>query len=230
MSLELTGIVGVVFDLDDTLYPERNFAYSGFAAVAEWLRARFTCPADPAQRLRAMFDQGRRGRLFDELLAEWQCHAAPAWVPQMVECFRAHEPALRLYEDARGAIERWKGNFRLGLITDGLLATQQRKLSALRLAEYLDPIICTDVWGRAYWKPHPRAFEEIERAWGCTGRECVYMADNAARDFVAPNQLGWRTVQISRPGGEYCQVSPAPRGEPQFKVDSLDVIHLIATA
>ena len=36
----------VAFDLDDTLYPEREYAFSGFAAVAEAFEQRLGEPAE----------------------------------------------------------------------------------------------------------------------------------------------------------------------------------------
>ena len=34
----------VVFELDDTLYPERQFVLSGFRAVDDWLKAKYRVP------------------------------------------------------------------------------------------------------------------------------------------------------------------------------------------
>ena len=33
------------------------------------------------------------------------------------------------------------------------------------------------------------------------------MADNPAKDFVSPRQLGWRTVRIRRTGGLHAEVA-----------------------
>ena len=33
------------------------------------------------------------------------------------------------------------------------------------------------------------------------------MADNPAKDFVAPHRLGWRTVRVRRAGGLHADVS-----------------------
>ena len=226
MAVTLTGIRGVVFDLDDTLYPEQDYALSGLRAAGEWLETQIPCPADPKARLIEMFQEGRRGRLFNELLDEWGCLTAGELVPRLVACYREHVPELRLHADARRALNRWSGRFRLGLITDGTLIAQERKIEALRLTELLDPIICTDQWGAPFWKPHPRAFQEIEKAWELTGPECVYLADNPAKDFVAPNRLGWHSVQVQRSGGEYTGVSAPTGGEPEARAASMDEVEL----
>jgi putative hydrolase of the HAD superfamily len=226
MAVTLTGIRGVVFDLDDTLFPEREFVLSGLRAAGDWLRSQVDCPVDPARRLQELFDSGRRERLFDHLLAEWGCPDAERLLPGMVACYREHPAAIKLYPDAQRAIDRWRGLFRLGVITDGPLAAQRGKLEALRLAAHADPLICTDQWGTAFWKPHARAFEEIERVWALAGPCCVYIGDNPTKDFVAPNRLGWHTIQISRPIGEYRNVDTAPGGEPAHHIESFDEVDL----
>jgi putative hydrolase of the HAD superfamily len=53
------------------------------------------------------------------------------------------------------------------------------------------------------------------------GLQYIYIADNPAKDFVAPNLLGWKTVQILRPEGQYQSVSAALNGEAQIILTDL---------
>ena len=63
----------VVFDLDDTLYAERDYVLSGMGAVAAWVEAELGSGADEAfAELVALFDQGVRGRVFDLWLQDQQ--------------------------------------------------------------------------------------------------------------------------------------------------------------
>ncbi len=221
MAIELASIHVVVFDLDDTLYPERSYAFSGFDAAAVWLRARYQCPFEPAGRMRALFDTEHRPCVFDQVLRELGIEPTPGLVRDLVGVYRTHRPQIDLFRDAREVLTRWRGHFLLGLISDGHLRSQQNKVQALGLADRLDRIILTDSWGSAFWKPHPRAFEELEQAWGWRESACVYVADNAEKDFVAPRKLGWRTIQIRRPGAIYADASPPAGGESDFRVASL---------
>ena len=52
-----------VFDLDDTLYPERDFVRSGFLAVDEQVRARLGREGF-LKTARARFERGERGKIF----------------------------------------------------------------------------------------------------------------------------------------------------------------------
>ncbi len=229
--VRIPGIKAVVFDLDDTLYPEKSFVFSGFRAVAAWLRRRVICPFDPAERMCFLFEQGARGHIFDRVLAEMNCTDADTLVPLMVECYRAHRPEISLFEDGKRALERWRAEFHLALISDGPLVMQQNKVDALGLPDRLDLIILTDQWGREFWKPHPRAFEVVQTTWGLDGEACLYIADNVEKDFFSPLRLGWRTVRICREGAIYDKSSydksrPDLAGRPEFEVTTFGEIDL----
>ncbi len=224
--VRIPGIKAVVFDLDDTLYPEKSFVFSGFEAVAAWLRRKVTCPFDPAARMRSLFEQGARGHIFDQVLDEMHCANADMLIPLMVECYRTHRPRINLFEDADRALLRWRAGFHLALISDGPLAMQQNKVEALGLANRLDLIILTDQWGREFWKPHPRAFETIQKTWGLDGAACLYIADNVEKDFLSPVRLGWRTVRICRKGGIYEKPRTDFADRAEFDVTVLDEIDL----
>ncbi|MEP0843492.1 MAG: HAD family hydrolase [Phycisphaerae bacterium] len=224
--VRLSGIHAVVLDLDDTLYPERAYAFSGFRAVGAWLRERLVCGVDPGARMCELYDGGERGRVFNRLLAEIGCDEADRLVPEMLRCYREHWPAVDLFADARAALEAWHGRFRLGLISDGPLPSQQRKVEALTLQRWFDTIILTDEWGREYWKPHLRAFRETENRLNCCGPHVVYIADNCGKDFLGPRRLGWRTVWVSRPGGLYRDVAAPAGGEPECRIESFAQLDL----
>lgn len=225
--IELSGVAAVVLDLDDTLFPESQYRRSGFEAVAGWLAERLEVGPGLAERMQAIDQTGNRQRVFDEVLAQIGAGArAEELVPQMLACYRAHCPSLALFADAERAIQRWAGVFFTALISDGPEVMQRRKVDALGLWGRLDLVILTDRWGREFWKPHPRAFEEVESACGRNGPACVYIADNCTKDFLAPAKLGWRTVRVCRPGGVYANAVAPAGGTAEFTVPDLDCIKL----
>ena len=198
----------VTFDLDDTLYLERDFAFSGFDAVAAHLGA-----DGFAATCRALFDSPHRAAIFNEALRR---HGVSAEVPDLVAVYRDHAPQIALCPDAARYLQR--GGF--GLITDGPERTQRAKIAALGLARFCDQIIPTGQWPAGFGKPHPRAYQAIMDA--ADGRRCVYVADNAAKDFVTPNRMGWLTVQILRPGRVHDGQPPDADHAAQAVIDSLD--------
>jgi putative hydrolase of the HAD superfamily len=209
----------IVFDLDDTLFPERDFVRSGFRAVARHpALASAEKFDDTAWHL---FETGRRNDIFNVALETLEIPCTPRLLQELLDVYRGHRPDIELFDDAKWAIERFSSTHRLGALSDGFHETQKRKVEALRLERLLDPIIYSDAFGRDAWKPSPKPYLEFMKAAGCDGSECCYVGDNAAKDFVSANQLGWTSVHIVRPGGEYAGNSAPPQGEPHWQIASL---------
>jgi len=197
----MSAIQCIVFDLDDTLYLERDYAFSGFDAVAERFADEIGAEFDVAARCRELFDTDDRTRVFTAILREAGTPEPDALLPKLINAFRNHAPRIALCSDADEALTRLAERYKLALISDGYLAAQRAKVKALGLASRIEMIILTDQWGREFWKPHPRAFETVANHFNVDHRDCVYVADNPTKDFVAPDALGWTTVMIRREQG-----------------------------
>jgi putative hydrolase of the HAD superfamily len=104
-----------------------------------------------------------------------------------------------LADDAKESLATLSSMASIAVISDGPIASQSRKVDALGLRRFADPLILTEIMGSAFRKPHPRAFRQVEKSR--PARLHVYVADNPLKDFTAPKQLGWTTVRVRRPGG-----------------------------
>lgn len=199
---------GVVFDLDDTLLPEAEYVRSGMRAVGLFCAQRLAesapgpCAQDLSAFLLAEFGAGVRGNSFDRLLAAFPVLACAGLTTQeLVDAYRTHRPEVSLppvWQELFACLQA--SGVRLGVISDGPLAAQSAKAEALGLSRFCDPVILTDRWGREFWKPHERAYRVIEEAWGLPAAALWYIGDNPAKDFIAPNRLGWNTLRLRLPG------------------------------
>ena len=188
----------VVFDIDDTLYLERDYVRSGFRAVGESARALGI--SDFADRSWRLFEAGVRGSIFDDVLTESGVYPERALVRALVDVYRSHEPAIEMLPDAADAVRRLRGRVALASLSDGPLESQRAKARALQVGEWAEVAVFTAALGAGFGKPDPRAFELIERRVGCGASGCVYVADNPAKDFAGPRGRGWRTVRVRRQG------------------------------
>jgi putative hydrolase of the HAD superfamily len=211
----------IVFDLDDTLYLERDFVRSGLRRVGRLVEAEL-CLVRFAERCEALFESGERRRIFDRALEESGVPAEAGLVARLVEAYRTHEPEISLAPDAKNYFGDGATRARFAIITDGDARTQTNKVTALGLNEKVRHVRCTGTWGRNYWKPHPRAFREIEALSTVPADRHVYVADNPGKDFLAPNKLGWRTVQIERAGRIHTEPASTPDHAPWTQISSLD--------
>ncbi|KQX27792.1 MULTISPECIES: HAD family hydrolase [unclassified Ensifer] len=210
----------LVFDLDDTLYLERDFALSGFKAADAWL-ANHIGAEGFAGFCEAAAASGQSGRVFDTALAAMGIAVNEVLVTQLVGVYRGHRPEIALADDARRYLERARAG-RRAIITDGPAATQQAKVKALGLEALVDRVIFTDLWGREFWKPHARAYEAIE-AWAeLTPDNLVYVADNPVKDFVTPRRRGWKTVMVAREERVHRIAAPHEAHQADRRISDLD--------
>lgn len=201
-------IRGIVFDLDDTLYLERDYVRSGFDHVARMLAT----PAHNAAALNAWldaaFEAGVRGDTFNRLLIAYPELAPTTSVTELINAYRSHRPAIRLGTDTEGLLDRLRGQVRLGVLSDGPLASQQAKAQALGLERWFDPIVLTAA-RPGFAKPATAGFSWIASAWQLAAGELAYLADNPAKDFRGPRSLGWRTIRVRIPGQNTDHLEPA---------------------
>lgn len=61
------------------------------------------------------------------------------------------------------------------------------------------------------------------------GGPLIYVGDNAQKDFIAPNAMGWITVQVVRDGGIHDRDKMAPGGMPQHRIHSLTELMALVT-
>lgn len=210
----------VVFDLDDTLYPEGAFVRSALAAAGRHAAETWGLRGTGVEALR-LFDVGQRQRIFQAAhAAAGHGELSDERAGELLKVYREHRPeSLPWFPDARAAIEQLHGKSPLELISDGYLPTQAHKFAALGAGIWIPNPVFTESLGREHWKPSPRAFELVMQRH--PGADFVYVADNPAKDFVAPRALGWQSIRIRRPEGVYCDVEPHPAGVPDRTIESL---------
>jgi carbamoyl-phosphate synthase large subunit len=213
----------IIFDMDDTLYPEADFVRSGHRAVAERVWQDLSVDIEP--ELRRRFAVGQRGDLMSAALVALGIKVTADYVARvLVPVYREHSPIIRPYVETVPVLtELRKRGYRLALLSDGVATVQRRKLDALGLDKFFDEVVITDEIGRDAWKPSTTGFERILDALGVCGQEAMYVADNPCKDFYGPHQLSMRTARIVRPGTEHCaSLAPSPENQPQCTIFALD--------
>lgn len=195
--------VCVVFDIDDTLYLERDYVRSGFEEVGRWV-AEWLHLDNFAERCWNRFLEGARQSIFNDVLSEIGISPNPQLISSLVEMYRCHQPAISLADDARATLHELHGQFPISVISDGPVNSQTRKVQQLGLCQIAAPVILTEIFGLPCRKPSAWAFKEVQRLR--LAEAFVYIGDNPLKDFCAPKQLGWLTVRVNRPGALHHEV------------------------
>ena len=210
----MRALAAVAFDLDDTLYPERDFVRSGYRAVAEWAEAHLGLGAPIVQaELDALFAAGIRREVFNLWLEERGLDPA-RWVHDMVSVYREHSPHISMFADAAALLEVLESRgVRRGVITEGFRTVQESKLRALGLADAFEVVVIGGEEARERWKPSRAPFEEWLQRMKVHAEESCYIGDNPAKDFRGARETGMRTMRVRRAEGLHAREEPPTPGD-----------------
>ena len=194
-------ITTIAFDLDDTLYDEIEYCKSGFASVAEFLA---NLPETPTAKcifdaFWKQFTTGNHTKTFNAALEELGIAYDDKFISELIKAYRNHIPKITLPQDCKDVLCQLSNKYTLALLTDGFLPAQQLKVQSLGIEKYFNCIIYTEQLGRNYWKPSPVGFEKLMETLNAKPETIAYVADNEKKDFIAPNKLGFLTIQLIRP-------------------------------
>ena len=193
----------ILFDLDDTLYDEKDYVYSGFKAVCN----KFPVFKDSYSFLESNFNAKKKP--FNELFSEKNIDN-PELFYKVLKTYQTHNPSIRLKEETKEMLENLKLNeYKIGLITDGRVVGQKNKINSLGLEQIFDEIIITDeLAGKNgnvdfFRKPNRIAFQIMKSRFNIDYTEMVYIGDNCKKDSVAPMQLGMDYFYFNNKEGLY---------------------------
>jgi putative hydrolase of the HAD superfamily len=220
----------ILFDLDNTLYPESEFIKSGFRATSRFLSLRYgICEERAFNRMLEIFQRDGRGKVFDRLLEDLGLYSATR--VKMLTCvYRAHAPEVRLYDDVLPNLENLRRHrFRLGLITDGHAFVQHSKITALGLNGVFDTVVYTDLVGRECWKPSTIPYEICLEQLDVPPSESAYVGDDVSKDFIAPNALGMISIKMERPASIPTMAAMGTdQGSPRFIINGFgEILRLV---
>ena len=213
-------IKAIVFDMDDTLYKEKDYVVSGFKAVDDWIKVNHkkTEFYNIAMRL---FNSGERKLVFNKTLEKLNIDYDEKLIGNLIEQYRIHKPDIQLLDEADWVLNNLINTVKIGLISDGYLVAQEKKINALKLKEKVHSIILTDKLGKECWKPSEIPYEKISKELQVPHQQCVYIGDNLSKDFITAKKLKWLTVHINREDGIYHDITVEQAYKAHYTIDNL---------
>lgn len=193
----LSGIEGLILDLDDTLFSEKQYVRSGYKKIAE----SGLINADPEEIENILWQAFCNGQKAIDVMLEKYGITDVSIKQSVISIYRNQDPDIQLYPDAKILLEKLSNmDIKLGLITDGRPEGQRAKIKALGIEHYFDEIIVTDeLAGRCghperFRKPNSIAFEIMQKRLGIPMHKLMYVGDNENKDHKAPLMLGMKAV------------------------------------
>lgn len=218
-------IKALLFDLDDTLYNEKQFVKSGFSQVAEFVEDKFKIEKKVYYKILIdIFNGGSRGNVFNLALERVNVAFEENIIHAMVKIYREHNPKIELDKNTKLLLLNLKKNYSLGIITDGYFEVQKKKVQALKLEELFDSIIYTDKYGKEYWKPNVLGYKLALEEFQVLPEEAVYIGDNPYKDFIGAKKVGIPTVRVINQNREYSDVRLNKEYEANYEIRELHEI------
>ncbi|WP_318489718.1 HAD family hydrolase [Photobacterium leiognathi] len=176
-----------VFDLDDTLYKERDYQISGYHSIASLIYRLYQQDVNPIIK-QAIEDEK------DVLQSICNYINLPLSVKDsLLWQYRNHIPKLTLDDDTNQTLSHIKKNsLAIAILTDGRSVSQRAKISSLGLSHY--DLYISEEWGKD--KPDDKRFLAIMGKYP-SADSFIYVGDNIKKDFITPNKLGWVTIGLN---------------------------------
>lgn len=211
----------VLFDLDDTLYPEIDYVKSGFSEVAKVIASKINLTDTEIYELTMALFNDSKNNVFNRLVE--QLNLDNSILPTLIKTYQFHSPNIKFYDDVMPCLNDLKQNgIRTGIITDGRVEGQEAKLKALNCYGLFEKIIITDsLGGIEYRKPNPKAFELMKNHFNCEFDEMMYIGDNPEKDFYIEKTHKVKTIQIQRKDNLYTSKLYLNDYEPNKKISTL---------
>lgn len=99
----------------------------------------------------------------------------------------------KLYDGVPQLLKRLSGRYKLGVIANQSLGTEQR-LKKFGIRDYFDVIIASAEAGVS--KPDPEIFLLAMRQAGCTPEDCCMIGDRLDNDIEPAGALGMKTIWV----------------------------------
>ena len=189
----------IFFDLDNTLYDSEIYYTRAFKSISEFLQKEFKVEQESSfdflysnwKKTTSMYNQ-----MFDDVIDKFDLEISTF---DLVKIFNEQEVyESDLFSDTIPVLQKLSNKFKLGIITDGDVSRQKRKLRNCKLHDFANFVIYTK---EIEPKPSPKPFQHALNQLSSSTVRPFYVADNPKIDFKGAKQLNFSTIRIIR--GEF---------------------------
>jgi len=211
----------VIFDLDNTLFDYRQYFFGAFEDISKYISTKYNISeSTTTQNLTNLLKEktSMYSHLFDDYVRIMNIKEEPQ---EIVRIFNDHQGKIEPFADVIPTLTKLKkSDYKLGMVTDGNVERQKRKLDTLGIADLFDTVVFTKEFEP---KPSSVSYLKALELLKVDPVDAVYIGDNPLRDFQGAKKIGMKCIRISR--GEFASIPG--NNEIDFTIKELDELQMI---
>ena len=185
----------VIFDLDDTLYPENAYFSAAFNRFEQCYGYQSGCLNQAFGRIdRKLSRDILKDTLLKADIYSQQNH------DKLFECYRSVDVTLELPKETLQVLNTLKGSAcEVAILTNGVVAVQQNKVKSFGIEAWCDAVFYARNNPLGIEKPDPRCFLKVLNHFGVSAEEAIMIGDSAENDYFGAKRAGLKALLL---GGE----------------------------
>jgi HAD superfamily hydrolase (TIGR01549 family) len=207
--LNLTKLKAVFFDVDDTLYDQmsifkralqRSSIDIGDVSIEMFFK-QMRHHSDilwPVYKASEVTIEAMRIMRIKRAGEDYNITMTDDQALQFQVCYEDEQANLIPYPEVIPFMHKLRDHgLTIGLITNGPVIHQTRKIEQFKLHKMVPPelIFISDALGFA--KPDLRVFHHVNQKSGFSPDQCCYIGDSWENDIAAPTEIGWQSIWIN---------------------------------
>ena len=199
------------FDLDNTLYDQKQFEYFAFWHVATEVSKYYGINKNNYfSMLKDLFNKGISDFTFDRAIKLCKGEIPKDWEffvkTKLLRAYRSAKPKLKLFNWVESFLtEAISKKLKLVIITNGGIEIQNYKIVALGLEKFCDKIYISDEFIPQARKPDITLFKYFLRDFNLKGKDVIYIGDNIKTD-ISCQKLGIKFIHYDRTEEFICKI------------------------
>lgn len=212
----------IIFDLDNTLYDQVDYAKDLMNHLAFRLSKKYDAKTNKIYNtlLSYWMEKGPfYGYFFDDVLEKLSI--SDDEVRKLISISHSYKPNISTYPGVFTTLTKLKTKYYLAMITDGNENVQKNKINALGVKKFFKKIVYTG----KHMKPDRKGYQMVLNHFNLEAEEAVYVGDNPVVDFITPNKMNMTTIRVLK--GYFKDKKAGGRHQSQFKVNNFEEIFTV---
>lgn len=186
----------IIFDLDDTLYKEKDYVRSWFNVCSKYIAEKFNLSEKEVfDELMFSFKNHWRWKNFNHIVLKFKLPYDE--LMKLVKIYQKHLPDIQLKKSVVEWLKKLKEKFQIVILTNAEIQGQKNKVEALWIWHIVDKIYYASAEWSEFEKPHERFFLKILKDFKLNKDEVIMVGDDLEADIGGAHNVWIKSLHTS---------------------------------